>query len=386
MTANSENPRVEGVEASAPLEVAAIGARILCLPKYDPLGASSRLRTYQYVDWLRDHGFSVDIHPLFDKNYLSRKYAGRAPWREALHAYSGRIKQLLARREYDVVWLEKELLPWVPTFIERIFTPSRPKLVVDYDDAIFHNYDLHRSTLVRAVLGDKIDDVMRRADMVLAGNAYLAGRAASAGCARVENLPTVVDLDRYPFTVRQHAADEEVRPVVIGWIGSPATAHYLSLLAGVAERLQARYSVRFVAIGARPDQVDGSPFEALPWTEASEVQLLRSIDIGVMPLVDGPWERGKCGYKLIQYMACNRPVVASPVGVNCEIVDEGINGYLADGKEAWERALSTLIESPELRQSMGDQARARVEQMYSLQTQAPRLCDFFSSMIGRGDG
>ena len=377
---------VGGSDVLAPMEAASVDARILCLPKYDPLGASSRLRTYQYVGWLRDHGFSVDIHPLFDKNYLSRKYAGRAPWREALHAYSGRIKQLLALREYDVVWVEKEMLPWVPSLLERMLTPSRPKLVVDYDDAIFHSYDQHRSTLVRAVLGDKIDDVMRRADMVLAGNAYLAGRAASAGCARVECLPTVVDLDRYPLTVRQHAKEEGIRPVVIGWIGSPATAHYLSLLSGVAERLQARYSVRFVAIGARPDQVDGSPFETLPWTEASEAQLLSSIDIGIMPLVDGPWERGKCGYKLIQYMACSCPVVASPVGVNGEIVSEGINGYLADSEAGWERALSTLIERPRLRQMLGEQGRTRVEQMYSLQAQAPRLCNMIASVVAHCNG
>lgn len=373
-------------EASTLTGVASIDARILCLPKYDPLGASSRLRTYQYVDRLRGHGFSVDIHPLFDKNYLSRKYAGRAPWAEALHAYSRRIRQLLARREYDVVWVEKELLPWVPSFLERMFTPSRPKLVVDYDDAIFHNYDLHRSTLVRSVLRDKIDDVMRRADMVLAGNAYLAERAVAAGCARVEYLPTVIDLDRYPHIAPQPMAGGEGRPVVIGWIGSPATAHYLSLLSGVAERLQARYPVRFVAIGARPDQVEGSPFEAMPWTEASEVELLNSIDIGVMPLVDGPWERGKCGYKLIQYMACSRPVVASCVGVNDEIVDEGRNGYLAHAEEDWEHALSALIENCGLRQSLGEHGRARVEQMYSLQAQAPRLCNMFASVIGRGNG
>jgi glycosyltransferase involved in cell wall biosynthesis len=230
------------------------------------------------------------------------------------------------------------------------------------------------------MLGDRIDTVMRRADVVTAGNAYLAARAEAAGCPRVERLPTVVDSLRYV----PREPGKEGRAVVLGWIGSPATAHYLHALAPVVERLQLRHEIRAVAVGARVDQVAGTPFQAVAWSEAQESALLAGFDIGIMPLPDAPWERGKCGYKLIQYMACAVPVVASPVGVNREIVQPGVNGELAEGADAWEAALSRLIADPELRQRMGSEGRRRVEDWYSLQAQAPRLVTLLQEAARRG--
>lgn len=352
-------------------------ARILCLPKYSTLGASSRLRTLQYVQRLRDHGYAVDLAPLFANSYLLRKYSGGLPWYDLFRAYWGRFRAVRRAQKYDILWMEKELFPWVPAIIERYLVPKGPLLVVDLDDAIFHNYDLHKSKIIRALLSGKIEAVMHQSHLVLAGNAYLSARAEVAGSKRVVEVPTVVDLNRY---AAGGVSREEDGQLTIGWIGSPATAHYLRVLDEVGKRLQRRYNVRFLAIGARAEQLEGSAFEAVQWSEDSEVDLLYSLDIGVMPLIDGPWERGKCGYKLIQYMACSLPVVASPVGANLKIVESGLNGFLAKGERDWEESLAMLIENRDLRQSFGEQGRQCVERTYSLGVQGPRLCSEFDAL------
>ena len=345
--------------------------KILALTRYGQLGASSRLRTLQYLPWLRAADVTVEVSPLFDDRYVLDMYAKRISPIHVVGRYLKRLASLLRAGRYDMVWAEKELLPWLPSAIELGLFLRKIPLVVDYDDALFHRYDQHRSAAVRFLLGSKIDAVMRRADLVLAGNDYLAERARDAGCRWVEWLPTVVDLDRYGMTGRGNSQPQG--PVTIGWIGSPATASYLDTVAAPLAELASTAKVRCVAIGALPEQVAGTPFISVSWSEAEEVSLLRGLDIGIMPLPDAPWENGKCGYKLIQYMACGLAVVASPVGVNNTLVEHGKSGFLASSGPQWLQALSRLVEDPDLRIAMGQQGRTTVERTYALQVQAPRL-------------
>lgn len=343
--------------------------RLLILPRYDALGASSRLRMLQFVPALQSEGFDVDVAPLLDDGYVSDLYAGSVSGWKVARAYLRRMRLLWKFKKYDVVWVEKELFPWLPAWFEARWFSNNVAVVADYDDALFHRYDQHRIGLVRWLLGRKIDSVMRRADVVTAGNNYLAARANDAGARHVEWLPTVVDLDRY--TTPKPKVKKDV--VVIGWIGSPATAHYLLQLTPVLVELAKNQAIRCVAIGARSDQVKGTPFEALPWSENEEVAELSGLDVGIMPLLDEPWERGKCGYKLIQYMACGLPVVASPVGVNVDIVRQGETGELASSIADWASSLARLVGDADLRQQMGAAGRRRVEETFSLQVQFARL-------------
>ena len=347
--------------------------RVLALTRYARQGASSRLRTFQFLPFLETEGFSFDVKPLFGGDYLETLYGqGERSGAQVGRAYLRRMRTLCSLRRYDLLWIEKELFPYLPAWAEKAVGALGVPYVVDYDDAIFHRYDLSNQPLVRHLLGRKIDAVMRGASMVFAGNPYLAERAGTAGARRVELLPTVVDLNRYSRPDRL-AVRPEGSNLTIGWIGSPTTAKYLQGIAGALRDLQKRHNVRVLLIGAGDVALNGVATEVRPWSEEREIADLHDMDIGVMPLVDTPWERGKCGYKLIQYMACGTPVVASPVGVNIDIVTPGLNGYLAETEADWVETLEALILDGGRRGEMGRAGRQLVEKGYSLQAVVPRL-------------
>lgn len=348
--------------------------KVLALTRYDEAGASSRYRVYQYVPGLRALGIDVEVSPLLGDGYVSSLYAGRraGPFSMVASVLS-RCRALLRSRSYDLVWLEKELFPFFPPGFEQLLNSRGVPFVVDYDDAIFHNYDQHRSSLVRHALGDKIDRVMAAASLVVAGNDYLATRAREAGAAAVAIIPTTIDLDRYP---RSQPGPEKFskNQLVVGWIGSPSTEEYLRSICPALAAFCAESGARVKVIGARHTfRLPGVPLQLVDWQEETEVAELSRMDIGLMPLVDDAWSRGKCGLKLIQYMGCHRPVVASPVGVNSEIVQEGVTGFFAERSVDWLPALRRLASDAPLRAQMGSAGHRRVQERYSLQSALPKL-------------
>lgn len=343
--------------------------KILLLSRYGDLGSTSRYRFYQYLPMLRAQGFVIDVAYLLDNRYLQRLYAGqRVSFRDIARTYARRAFELLRSNRYELLWVEKEVLPWVPARFEALLLRSRVPYVVDYDDAVFHRYDQHHFRIVRWFLGRKIDSVMRHATIVVAGNPYIATRAAAAGAGRVEILPTAVDLARYPLT-----QPAESRAYTIGWIGSPVTARYLSLVHPALKEVCQESSTQVVLVGSGKVELDGVPLEIKPWSEATEVEEIKRFDVGIMPLWDRPPERGKCGLKLIQYMACARPVVGSPVGVNREIINDGINGFKARQIGEWVQALQALKNDVVMRRQMGSAGRADVEERYCIRVTAPKL-------------
>lgn len=355
--------------------------RLLVLSSYDRLGASSRLRIIQYFDNLERAGVAVCLEPFFQDSYLERLYSGRPILPEVLGAYWRRIRRLLHTHSPDAIWLEKEVLPWLPYGMERLLLPYGIPVVSDYDDAVFHRYDRHRLSLVRRVLGHKIDRAMTGSALVMAGNAYLAERARHAGATRVEIVPTVVDVMSYnPLPLPE--ADGRPR---IGWIGTPSTwKEYLLPMLPMLRELASHYGAVIRNVGGNPSLTSDEFLENLPWSEDDEGRLIQGMDIGLMPLNDSPWARGKCGYKLIQYMACGLPVIASPVGVNTEIVEHGVNGFLATSDTEWRQALEILLTNPELRKSMGAEGRRKVEEKYSLQVWGPRVAGMLREVAEAG--
>ncbi|RZL04478.1 MAG: glycosyltransferase [Rubrivivax sp.] len=357
--------------------------RVIFLSKYDESGASSRYRVFQYLPHLRQAGWEVEVEPLFDARYLQHLYGqGRRGLGDVCRAFIRRLAVLPKLRHFDVVVIEYELLPYCPAVLERCLSFLGTRYVVDYDDAIFHQYDEHRSWLVRWVLSGKIATVMRKASLVTAGNPYLARYAEKAGARQVCVFPTVIDLARYSPPRPSCAAKLPGQPVVIGWIGSPSTTAYLESVAGALAQVCGQGRAVLRLMGASAVDLPGVPVERFGWQEDVEVDFLRGLDIGIMPLPDEPWARGKCGFKLIQYMACGLPTVASPVGVNQDIVVPSQTGYLADTAEEWVHALNRLIDGPDLRESMGRRGRARVEAAYCVQVTAPSLVETLTSVAG----
>lgn len=343
------------------------------------MGASSRLRSMQYLPWLQQAGIQVTVQPLLSDALLQERYRrGRYGGLNVLQVYAHRCRALLQRKWFDVVWIEKEALPWWPLWLERALLRGIP-YVLDYDDAIFHHYDLHANLWVRRLFGRRLDGLMAHATLVVGGNDYLAKRARDAGASWVEVLPTVIDLDRYPHRPQMPVAERLPRIV---WIGSPSTARYLELLREPLQALAERQPFVLRVIGGGEVNLPGVQVENVPWSEASEVERILDCDVGVMPLLDSLWEQGKCGYKLIQYMACGLPVVASPVGVNREIVEHGRNGFLARTPQEWEQALQALLLDTGLRQRMGHMGRNKVEANYALQVTGPRLAKLIRQAAG----
>ncbi|WP_287256478.1 glycosyltransferase [Mesorhizobium sp.] len=324
------------------------------------------MRTFQFLPFLEDQGIAVNIFPLFGDSYLSRLYAGESRTLTASASYARRILNVLSGRKYDLVWMEKELLPFVPWAVDRVLWKLLPPIITDFDDAIFDRYKSASRPFVRSFLGSKIERVMASSKTVIAGNSYLAEHAQKAGARKVEIVPTVVDPDRYCVTPRTAGQFR------IGWIGTPKTAHYLGRVACVLARAKRELGAEIVLIGTHGDALLGLEPTVHEWTEDTEADLLSSISIGIMPLDDGDWEKGKCGYKLIQYMASGKPVVASAVGANIDIVrDKGV-GYLARDDDEWFEAFRLLSDEGR-RHEMGLSARKLVEEQYSVSSAAKQL-------------
>jgi len=332
----------------------------------------------QFAPALKAAGIELELSPFFDDLYLQNTYAGESKRAKSALAFLRRFKSLKALRDADLVWVEKEALPWLPWMIENAFLPSHVPIVSDYDDAIFHTYDIHRSYVVRSLMGRKIDRLMARSSLVAAGNQYLADRAQKAGASKVEIVPTVVDAEIY--SVRNKNVEAKNR-VSLGWIGTPSTwAAYMEPMMPMLQDVIVRVSARLRVVGAGEAASRYPNVDNLAWSEDAEVSEIQEMDIGIMPLTDTPWARGKCGYKLIQYMACGLPVIASPVGVNSEIVEHGVNGFLASNEVEWREALDALLTDPELRARMGAAGRKKVEAQYSLQVWGPRVAQMLRNV------
>jgi glycosyltransferase involved in cell wall biosynthesis len=353
---------------------------IIALTRYGSMGASSRVRFALYEDDLRRAGYALTLSPFFDDDYLRDLYGGRArSLGSVASAYCRRLRALWSAGSHDLLWVEKELLPFAPGLFERLIRLARTPYVVDFDDAIFHNYDQSGSALVRTLLSNKLDPLLAGSAAVTAGNRYLGDYASAHGARHVLTLPTVVNTAKYlyPASPTRRSSDK----LIIGWIGSPATAPLLEKIVPTLNAAARQIPLKLVTIGIAPLANCEFSLETQVWSAESEVEQLGKIDVGMMPLTDSPFERGKCGYKLIQYMAVGKPVIASNVGVNGEIVSAEV-GILAENEDEWIAAITRLWESPDLRAAMGAAGRERSEAHYSLHANAPRLIRLFDWITG----
>jgi len=215
--------------------------------------------------------------------------------------------------------------------------------------------------------------LMRESSTVICGNKYLQGRAFSALAKNVKIIPTVVDLDRYNSTklvTNKNDNNENVTSIV--WIGSPSTVKYLDVISKTLIKLSQKTRIKLIVIGATY-HLQNIDVSCIKWSEDTEIYSIKLGDIGIMPLYESAWESGKCGYKLIQYMACSLPVIGSPVGVNTEIIEHSKNGFLASTEDEWESYFKILISDINLQKKYGDHGFKTVEEKYSLSSQVEKI-------------
>lgn len=345
--------------------------KILILSRYSSKGASSRLRLFQYIPYLESKGCVIKISPLLDDDYLKCIYAGkRYSSLKLVFSYLKRFLLILSSCKYDLIFFDKELFPWLPAWGERFLKLFRRPYIVDYDDATFHSYDKNKNPYIRGLLKSKIAAVMKCSSVVIAGNDYIGEYAKRAGARDIYFFPTVIDLERYRLIEKTKR-----ECFTVGWIGSPSTTKYLKIIENALEEVAKKIPLKVELIGAGEIDLQGINVMRRSWSEETEVKDIQSFDVGIMPLIDDPWERGKCGYKIIQYMACGIPVIASPVGVNTLIVDQGVNGFLASSNEDWINYLLILADDPVKRSEFGKQGRKKVEAEFCLQVTEPKLWD-----------
>ena len=330
---------------------------------YGAQAASTRYRLSQYVPGLKREGIDLRIMPLLGDGYIKVTFSGgKYGVKRFIGDYVDRLACLTRQGKYDLAIIQVELFPLLPGGIESRLL--RIPYIYDFDDAFFVKYRHKRFRWMSFLLKDKFEPVISRAAAVLAGNHYLADYANQLNPATT-CLPTVVDTDRY---VRLSGKRDDM--FTIGWIGSPSTSVYLSALAPALAQLGREGPVRFVVVGGPCEAIDGVEVVNLPWEEATEVSLINTFDVGVMPLFDDEWARGKCALKLIQYMACGVPAVASPVGANLDVINNSC-GLFARDSGAWLDGLRRLKDDGALRRDMGVAARQRIEHFYSLRTALP---------------
>jgi glycosyltransferase involved in cell wall biosynthesis len=347
--------------------------KILFLTKYDESGPSSRVRSYQFKLYLENDHVEFYFSPLHDTGYIKNLYLRNTRnYLSILKSCMNRFFFLLKNdrvRKFDLLVIEKELFPYVPFLDNWILRYLGIPYVLDYDDAIFHNYDLNKNHCLKLLLGNKISTLMLNSSLVLAGNSYLKDYAINAGAKKVTLLPSLINLDDYDR--KAHYSNEG--KFILGWVGSPSTQHYLPMLAPVLKKLSKIFDIELVTIGAHEFIMEGVKVICYPWTCEIQKEKIKDFDLGIMPLKDTPWEKGKCAYKLLQYMAAGVPVLASAVGANNDVVREGVNGYLASNEEDWEEKLLLCLQNRVSLMTLGENAYEIVKEHYSYQSKG----DFF---------
>ncbi len=351
--------------------------RVLALtPSPVNTAPGQRFRIEQWEPLLNDGGVEIVYSPFVTSALQQVLHRRGQQLTKAARLTSAFVRQIARAREasrFDLVYVFREASLIGPAWIERWVARQGLPVVFDFDDATFVSYASPANGYWSYLkFPSKTATLCRSARQVMAGNAYLADYASRYND-EVTIIPTTIDTDLYRPEPARRATDR----VTIGWTGSFSTARCLQFVAPALSELSRRHSFRLVVIGADPPELPGVEVEARPWRAETEVEDLSDIDIGIMPLPDEEWTRGKCGLKALQYMALGVPAVVSPVGVNTEIVSEGTNGLLAGDDTEWVDKLSTLIERPELRKRLGAEARKTVEKRYSARVVAPLVCDLF---------
>lgn len=338
---------------------------IIANHRYDR-SPGQRFRYEQYLSFLEQNGYEFTLSNILNQEQDFKLYSKGNYWSKLwieINSWIIRFKDVRRSDNFDIILIYREALLTGSTYFEKKFGQSKAKVVFDFDDAIWlPNVSAGNKALQALKRPSKTNEIIRYADMVFAGNNFLANYA-STFCDQVKVIPTTIDTS---YHIRK--GDSKTQKLCIGWTGTQTTLKYLEPLKEVFVELQQKYGdkIYFKVICDQPWEMVGIDLVNEKWSKSAEIEQLATIDIGVMPLEEDDWSKGKCGFKGLQYMAMESVSILSPVGVNKEIINHGKNGFLAETTEDWKRTLSLLIDDENLRKEIGKEARKTIEERYSV--------------------
>ncbi len=348
--------------------------KILFLVPYPSDGASNRYRVEQYLPYLKENNFDYTLHPFWSREAFKALYQKGSRLKKAyffILSTMRRLSDVVCIFRYDIIFIHREVYTLYEIFFENVLRLSKKPVIFDFDDAIFLPSSSPQNTFIERFKSHRaVPRFIKLSSYVIAGNSFLAGYALRLN-PNVALIPTSIDTQKYMPLIKK---DEPDGKIVIGWVGSVTTIHFLDSLRAVFLALSQKHSnLVFYIIGGNFSVEGLTNFRCKPWSLAQEIQDLRQIDIGIMPMPDNQWTQGKCGFKAILYMSMGIPCVCSRVGANKEIIIEGNNGFLADTDQEWIDKLSGLIADADLRKRIGNQARKIAEERYSVKVNAPKF-------------
>ena len=351
--------------------------RVCALVPYPPdTTPSQRYRIEQWLPHLKAQGITVDLIPFADEALMRHLHR---PGRRAMKAVAGasrfarRFLDVVAATRYDVVLIHRNVAVGGPALLERLLSLTGKPVIFDFDDAIFllHTTEANRRFGWLKFPG-KTATICRLSAHIVTGNSYLAEYARQFNN-RVTIIPSSVDTDCY----RPAKKSKSNGRVVIGWMGSSTSQTHLEMFAPALSKLLARRDVELRVVSDREPVLQGVRFNWRPWSAGTEIEELVQFDIGIMPMPDDQWARGKCAMKALLYMSAGIATVCSAVGANCDVIRHGENGLLAKTTEDWANHLGALIDDPRLRERLGLAGRQTIEQRYSMKSSA----ELFSRVV-----
>lgn len=345
-----------------------------------PLGGApgQRFRYEMFLDKLSDAKISYTIAPFLDEMTNEVLFKDGFIFKKVLGVLKGfvlRVLLLFTVIKFDYVYIYREASPIGPPFFEWIAAKIlRRRIIFDFDDAIFLSLKSEKNKIINSIKWtSKVKSICRWSHLVNCGNEYLADFAKGYND-NVTVTPTVVDTEMVHNKLKTHSGIA----TNIGWTGSHSTNYLLELVKPVIQKLQIKYNLSFIVISSARPEIEDLELDFVKWSLDNEIEELFKIDIGIMPLFDDAWTRGKCGFKAIQYTSLGIPAVVSPVGVNSQIIDHGINGYWASEMDEWERYLEKLIIDYSLRNEMGRNGRTKIVAQYSKEASFNHFISLFN--------
>lgn len=352
--------------------------RILFIAPYPHAQApSQRFRFEQYLSFLEESGFELEVHPFLSEKDWAPLYKEGSFIRKGfsmLRSFLRRFALLFKIKKFDHVFIHREASMIGPPVFEWIIAKVlKKKYIYDFDDAIWlPNYSQSNAKFHKLKAYGKVKSIIRWADQVCVGNNFLRDYALEFN-SNVQVIPTTVDTLNVHNKVSNHNPEE----LIIGWTGSHTTMDYLPFLVPTLKELEKTHKFKFRVISNHPPQIDLDSLEFVKWNKDTEIEDLAKINIGVMPLEDTVWAKGKCGFKGLQYMALQIPSVMSNVGVNSDIIDHEKNGFLCETAEEWQSVLLELITNPELRKQIGIAGQETVINRYSVEANKSKYISLF---------